>query len=162
MPTVVALTPAIVGEAVVGHSRVGVYTDRWEQQFCALGGAYRALTRRIAAFPSAESTTGIRFPVFTDETIYGVAIERGRAMPPLAAAFGVRQSLDLTVLTLYPCNLKDHVYDGLNSREYEVGGVERHNDPQVYYDGSGNELVSLAFYAVHCRLVEEKSQLGGL
>ena len=163
MPTLIARDPAIVGYCEVGYFRIGVYTNKWELLVNAYG--CRELTHRIASHPTADSTTGIPPPVFTNETVYGIPVESGGSMPPFAAAFGVRQQLNLTVIgfPLYQeFKVLNHIYDPRTRHEYEIGNVQTLWDPQVYYDGSGAEITSPAFYAVHCKLVESESQIGGI
>lgn len=163
MPSLVARDPAIVGLCEVGHFRIGVYTSKWERLINAYG--CRELTHRIASHPTPDPTTGIPPPVFVNETVYGIATPSGRSLPPFVAAFGVRQQGALTVIG-YPYHqgfkVGSRIYDPLTRHEYSIENVETLFDPATYYDGTGAELTSLAFYAVHCKLVEEQSQTGGL
>jgi len=163
MPDVVALTPAFVGEAIVGFFRVGVYTDKWEQLINTYG--CRAMTHRVASFPTPDSTTGIRTPVFTNETVYGIPVPAGGAMPPFAAAFGIRMMGALTFIG-YPLyqgfRIGSRLYDPMSRIEYQIENVQTIMDPATYYDGSGAEVKGLAFYVVNCKLVEETSQIGGV
>ena len=162
MPTLIARDPAIVGYCEVGYFRVGVLTSKWEMLINAYG--CRALTHRIASNPSADPTSGLPTTVLTDETMYGIPVPSGGTLPPFASALGVRMQGALTVIgfPLYQAfKATNRIYDPLTRHEYVVENVQTIFDPATYYDGTGAEVTSLAFYAIHCKLIETTSQIGG-
>jgi hypothetical protein len=138
-----------VGTAVVGWTRVGVYTERWERLFAG-NGAYKSLVwRRLKYLLAPDTELGYVFGGYDESAINGLIVEKGGNMPSFA--WGIIVKKDAVLFTLDPVGVRgvsddkypDQVKDG--NIVYEVVNVDRHDDPNVG---------GLAFYLIQLNKLE--------
>jgi hypothetical protein len=139
--------PDYVGTAVVGWTRVGVYTERWERLFAGTGAYRNFVWRKLKYMLPDDVVTGYKVPSYEETTCDGIMVQKGSSMPSFA--WGVALLEDAVLFTLDPVGYRgtdesfaDQVVDGEST--FEVSSVQKNLD---------SLKGGLAFYVVQLRKV---------